>query len=101
MILFKKFKILGATPYSDVSTKKDLQMRVMRGMRLKQPKYVSDDLYQLLLACWQIDLDERPTFQEMVDYLTNIMQAQVPLDFNITPGFSYEPHLPDLELQPV
>ena len=93
--------ILGATPYADVNTK-DVPTRVMRGMRLKQPNHASDDIYQLLLACWQIDLDERPTFGEIIDFLISLTQEQIPvMDFNITPGFCYDHYVPDLELQSV
>lgn len=41
----------------------------MRGLRLPQPPNVSDDLYQLMLNCWQIDLDERPNFDEILQVL--------------------------------
>ena len=48
---------------------KELSARVMRGLRLSQPPNVSDDLYQLMLNCWQIDLDERPNFDEILQVL--------------------------------
>ena len=56
--------VLGGTPYCDVSSS-DVPARVMRGLRLPHLAYVGDELYQLMLQCWQLDLDERPTFQEM------------------------------------
>ena len=37
---------LGATPYSGVRTR-DVGVRVMRGLRLPQTGYMSDDLYQV------------------------------------------------------
>jgi hypothetical protein len=48
--------------------------RVMRGgLRLPRTPYMSDTLYQLMLACWMNDPDERPdwaavnaTLNEMV-----------------------------------
>ncbi|KAF4524769.1 hypothetical protein B566_EDAN012391 [Ephemera danica] len=55
---------LGGTPFSDVGTR-DLPARVMRGLILSQPRHVGDDLYQLMLQCWQVDLDERPSFSEI------------------------------------
>jgi hypothetical protein len=35
---------------------------------------VDDDLYQLMLQCWQLDLDERPTFQEIAHILENMLE---------------------------
>lgn len=46
----------------------------MRGQRLPQLQVVDDDLYQLMLQCWQLDLDERPTFQEIVHILENMLE---------------------------
>jgi endothelial-specific receptor tyrosine kinase len=90
---------LGATPYPDVKSK-DLPSRVMRGLRLCQTPYLSDELYQLMLQCWQIDLDERPTFEEIADYLSEMAQCgQVPLNYGIYQGFAYEPYSMDLELE--
>lgn len=65
---------VGGTPYCEVLTR-ELPARVMRGLLLPQLPYISDDLYQLMLQCWQVDLDERPTFeqisvaiQDLIDY---------------------------------
>jgi hypothetical protein len=46
----------------------------MRGHRLPQLQCVDDDLYQLMLQCWQLDLDERPTFQEITHVLENMLE---------------------------
>lgn len=45
----------------------------MRGHRLPQLQCVDDDLYQLMLQCWQLDLDERPTFREITHILENML----------------------------
>ena len=51
---------------------KELAARVMRGLRLPRPPNASDDLYQLMLNCWQIDLDERPNFDEILQVLQDM-----------------------------
>lgn len=65
--------MLGGTPYADVATC-EVGNRVMRGHRLSQLHCVDDDLYQLMLQCWQLDLDERPTFQEIAHILENMLE---------------------------
>lgn len=65
--------LLGGTPYADVATC-EVGNRVMRGQRLPQLHCVDDDLYQLMLQCWQLDLDERPTFQEIAHILENMLE---------------------------
>ena len=68
-----KCVLLGGTPYADVATC-EVGNRVMRGQRLSQLHCVDDDLYQLMLQCWQLDLDERPTFQEIAHILENMLE---------------------------
>ena len=98
-VVFWECLTLGASPFVDIPTK-ELPMRVMRGMRLHQPPYVSEELFELLLECWQIDLDERPSFEEIVHFLTGIVQGGFGefFNFNLYSGFVYEPYSNDLEL---
>ena len=98
-VVFWECLTLGASPFVDIPTK-EVPMRVMRGMRLHQPPYVSEELFELLLECWQIDLDERPSFEEIVHFLTGIVQGGFGefFNFNLYSGFVYEPYSNDLEL---
>ncbi|XP_071439053.1 putative inactive tyrosine-protein kinase Wsck [Hetaerina americana] len=87
----------GGTPYMEILTK-DVPTRVMRGLRPYRPSYVGDDLYQLMLQCWQIDLDERPNFFEASKVLEQMIEdSEIHLNFDIYSGFHYEPYIPDLE----
>jgi len=89
---------LGATPYVDVRAK-ELVQRVQRGLRLKQPGNIGISLYQIMVNCWQIDLDERPNFQELVEILQQAFnQALDYLSFNLYSDFNYERYDPNVEL---
>ena len=98
-VVFWECLTLGGTPYSEVSNK-EVPFSVMRGMRLKQPQYVSEELYQLLLTCWQVDLDERPSFEEIVDYIKSLNEGtqQLPVNFYTPRHFNYENYCSDLEI---
>lgn len=89
---------LGGTPYSDVRTE-EVGGRVMRGLRLPQPQYVGDEFYQLMLNCWQHDLDERPSFPEVEASLRQLAEDDITphLLFSLYPSFQYEPYSPHLE----
>ena len=63
----------GGTPYSEVPSR-FVANRTMRGLRVAQPDYVSDELYQLMLQCWQLDLDERPDFNQIEETLRTFAQ---------------------------
>jgi len=89
---------LGATPYVEVRSK-ELTQRVQRGLRLKQPTNIGVPFFQIMVSCWQIDLDERPTFQELVDILQQAFNQSLDyLSFNLFPEFNYERYDPSVEL---
>ena len=101
-VVFWEILTLGGTPYAEVLTK-EVPFRVMRGSRLGQPDYVSEELYQLLITCWQVDLDERPTFEEVGDYIKSLLNhsansGQYPVNFYTTRHFTYENYSVDLEI---
>lgn len=90
---------IGATPYSNTANK-DVAGRVLRGMRPSQPSYVSDELFQLCLQCWQVDPDERPAFTTLLNELspfTNTPGMRI-LSFTHYNGFDYEPYIPQFEI---
>lgn len=90
--------VLGGTPYSSVPNN-EIPERIVRGLRLVQMRYFSDDLYQLMLNCWQLDLDERPTFQDLIETLTVIKgDSNSHLNFNVYPEFQYEQFYPSMEM---
>lgn len=64
---------LGGTPFGSVPTI-DLLSRIKKGLRPEQTPVIFDDLYQLLLNCWEADHSERPTFSEI---LMTIKQLQI------------------------
>ena len=99
---------IGATPYHEVPNQ-EVPFQVIRGMRLRQPNYISEDLYQLLLTCWQVDLDERPSFEEIMEYLKNAQYQQnqsnrsnqiMTINFHCPSNidFMHEPYKKDLEI---
>ena len=68
-----------------------------------------DELYQLLLTCWQVDLDERPAFDEINQCLKNAQLEQnqshrsnqmMPINFHCPPTneFVHETYKKDLEI---
>jgi len=88
----------GATPYVEVRSK-ELAQRVQRGLRLKQPSNIGLPFFQIMVSCWQIDLDERPTFQELVDILQQAFNQSLDyLSFNLFLEFNYEKYDPSVEL---
>ncbi|XP_065572106.1 putative inactive tyrosine-protein kinase Wsck [Artemia franciscana] len=96
-VLLWEIFTLGGTPYAEVRSQ-DVPNRVIRGLRLTQPSNISDDLFQIMLQCWQIDLDERPALSDLVEILSHAFdQAREYVTFDLTPNFKYEPYQTDKE----
>jgi len=89
----------GGTPYPDIR-KRDVGIRVMRGLRLPQVPYISEELYQLMLGCWMTDPDERPSPAEVQLSLQQLTQdRRLHLNFSMQRmDFQYEPFSNELEL---
>lgn len=56
----------GDKPYKDVNPKEMLNL-LDRGERLPQPKICSLDLYMIMIKCWMVDAESRPSFRELKD----------------------------------
>ncbi|CAG0885632.1 unnamed protein product [Cyprideis torosa] len=98
-VLLWEIATLGATPYASVRSE-EVSSRVERGLRLHQTRTIEDDLYQCLLSCWQVDSEERPTFESLTATLQNLAQDEYvnQLNFRLDPVFHYEPHIAELEV---
>ncbi|XP_045167311.2 plexin-A1-like isoform X2 [Mercenaria mercenaria] len=54
----------GVTPYPDVDNS-DIAAHVKEGNRLKKPKQCPEDVYGLMLRCWTLESESRPTFRQI------------------------------------
>lgn len=88
-VLLWEIFTLGGTPYVNLKTA-EVPERVSKGLRLDHPKGVHTDMYQLMLQCWELDRDERPTFEQLCSSFQEMAHAAVPLKFHHTPGYSYD-----------
>lgn len=71
---------LGASPYPGVQIDEEFCHRLKEGTRMKPPEYSSPEIYQTMLDCWLQEPGERPTFNELVEQLGNLLQANVQQD---------------------
>ncbi|EFO82640.1 CRE-LIN-18 protein [Caenorhabditis remanei] len=64
---------LGGSPYAEVDPE-DVYTMILKGARLHQPNNCPDQLYKVMLCCWRILSEERPSSEQVVHGLR---------DFNI------------------
>ena len=90
---------LGATLYSNVSTN-DLTPLIKNGTRPEQVAFLYDDIYQLMLNCWQLEPSDRPNFADISYTLRQLLTSpQHVLSFDRKDGLVLPYYLPLVEVQ--
>lgn len=88
------FFLLGAFPYDSISNDCILEYllySLKREIRLMRPEICTDELYSLMLKCWSLKPEERPSFQQIVDHL-NGKNKKIYLDFRkLSPAYVFPP----------
>ncbi|XP_038066575.1 tyrosine-protein kinase receptor Tie-1-like [Patiria miniata] len=70
-ILLWEIATLGGTPYADIPTK-SLSTQLLSGYRMAKPSNCSEEIYSLMLRCWEEQSDRRPSFKELISILTQM-----------------------------
>uniref|UniRef100_A0AAY4ANK7 receptor protein-tyrosine kinase n=1 Tax=Denticeps clupeoides TaxID=299321 RepID=A0AAY4ANK7_9TELE len=68
---------LGASPYPGLNIDEEFCHRLKQGTRMRAPEYSTPEIYSTMLACWEQNPADRPTFTGLVKTLGDLLQAQV------------------------
>ncbi|XP_069949613.1 vascular endothelial growth factor receptor 1 isoform X2 [Cherax quadricarinatus] len=64
---------LGSTPYPGIEVNKDFLELLENGYRMDKPKYANQEIYTLLLQCWEMEPMNRPNFARSAEHLGVLM----------------------------
>lgn len=70
VLLYEIFTI-GGSPYPRMDGKKVAKL-LQQDYRMPKPQHVDDELYQIMMRCWQNNPDVRPTFTELRNQLKDM-----------------------------
>lgn len=88
---------VGGTVYGSIATS-DLLNRIKKGIRPEKFPFISEDLYQLLLNCWELDPIERCDFEDLVGQMKHLqLSPQYYLNYSLDGPLPY--YLPLLEVK--
>ncbi|KAL6479974.1 hypothetical protein MHYP_G00110070 [Metynnis hypsauchen] len=81
---------LGASPYPGIQIDEDFCKRLKDGTRMRAPDTASPEVYGIMLACWQGEPRERPTFPALVEILGDLLQdnSLPDIPFNVSQSSS-------------
>ncbi|XP_069175475.1 vascular endothelial growth factor receptor 1 isoform X2 [Procambarus clarkii] len=64
---------LGSTPYPGIEVNQDFLQLLERGYRMDRPKYANQEIYDVLLKCWEMEPMDRPNFAQTAESLGILM----------------------------
>uniref|UniRef100_A0A3Q3VXN2 receptor protein-tyrosine kinase n=1 Tax=Mola mola TaxID=94237 RepID=A0A3Q3VXN2_MOLML len=64
-ILLWEIFSLGASPYPGLHIDEEFCHRLKEGTRMRAPEYSTPDMYSTMLACWEANPSDRPTFTNL------------------------------------
>ncbi|XP_038066663.1 angiopoietin-1 receptor-like [Patiria miniata] len=70
-ILLWEIVTYGSTPYPGIESK-SLAQRLLDGYRMPKPDNCADEIYDVMLKCWQEQPSNRPSFRKLVEILEEI-----------------------------
>jgi len=82
-VLLWEIITIGGSPYPCVPVNL-LLTKLLCGYRMSKPAHCSDELYDLMKTCWQVDAKERPTFSEICCTLSEMLSESARSYVNIT-----------------
>uniref|UniRef100_A0A914DQZ0 Protein kinase domain-containing protein n=1 Tax=Acrobeloides nanus TaxID=290746 RepID=A0A914DQZ0_9BILA len=92
IVLYELFS-LGEVPYSTIENRHLLDF-LESGERLSKPIYCPEEIYQVMLKCWRLQPEERPSFREICPIFIRILE-------NATAEYGYVQTIPDEPVQQV
>ncbi|XP_052746802.1 epidermal growth factor receptor isoform X2 [Bicyclus anynana] len=73
----------GARPYANISARNVPEL-IENGLKLSQPSICTLDIYCVMVSCWMLDADSRPTFKQLADRFAEM--ARDPGRYLVIPG---------------
>ncbi|XP_067948106.1 uncharacterized protein [Watersipora subatra] len=72
-ILLWELMTRGYQPYADVHNSQ-IKNHIMNGHRLEKPEFIPETVYDIMTACWAIEPDARPTFDELTAIISDMLK---------------------------
>lgn len=72
IVLWELFS-LGRVPYPGMQANLDLYYKLRDGYRMDKPQYANQEIYDIMLDCWNEKPDCRPTFKDLKSWFNNML----------------------------
>ncbi|XP_046599394.1 platelet-derived growth factor receptor alpha-like isoform X2 [Neodiprion lecontei] len=75
-IVLWEFFTLAYTPYPGLEFK-DQYDKLIEGYRMEKPEYATEEIYDIMLKCWNEKPTLRPTFSDLVEKFGSLLNEEV------------------------
>ncbi|XP_038069022.1 angiopoietin-1 receptor-like [Patiria miniata] len=96
-ILLWEIVTYGSTPYPGIESK-SLAQRLLDGYRMPKPENCADEIYDVMLKCWQEQPSKRPSFRKLVEILEDMNRNPDANDYlspTVCENFTIKPEFDD------
>ncbi|XP_031632076.1 neuroglian-like [Contarinia nasturtii] len=76
VVLWELFS-LGATPYPGMNAGTPLYTKLKGGYRMEKPQYATQNVYDIMLSCWQEAPQSRPLFDKLEEMFKIMLDRSV------------------------
>ncbi|XP_060096306.1 macrophage colony-stimulating factor 1 receptor [Heteronotia binoei] len=84
-ILLWEIYSLGKSPYPGMKVDSKFYSLVKQGYHMARPDFASDDMYNIMKACWNLEPTQRPTFIEICTVIQKQLDAIKEQDYTNLP----------------
>ena len=78
ILMWEIFYLGEAFPYADIAGLPELRNYLEKGQRLERPPLCPQSIYDLMLPCWELLYQHRPTFSDLKKDLKKILSNPNP-----------------------
>lgn len=75
---------LGSLPFAGYNLTADFLPMLKNGLRMEKPKFCENDLHSIMLACWELIPENRPSFANLKQWLTQINLSKHLTEYSYT-----------------
>ncbi|XP_044176562.1 fibroblast growth factor receptor 3-like [Acropora millepora] len=70
-VVLYEISTIGGSPYPRMEGRKIANL-LQQGYRMPKPEHVDDDLYRIMMNCWQSEPEARPSFSDLTQQLKGL-----------------------------
>lgn len=74
-ILLWEIFSLGGTPYPGMVVDSSFYNKIKSGYRMSKPELAPDDVYEMMMRCWNSEPEKRPSFQGLTDSVAALLPS--------------------------